>query len=431
MDIELVIERVRRVDTARSADDVDTIKGGLRSITQLRSWLTASEAALTAALRPKVTFPEKDLADCSRSSLGEATKTTERADTLAAVPEFADALDAAAITSGHVDEITRHGKGLNDEQRAEFHERVAGLVTAAATGSVREFGKRLDHERRAVERGDPMEKLERQRRKTEFRDWTDAEGMYCYAGRTDPLTGVSFRAKVDAEMRSLFAKQTPDTAPDDPLLKQRHLAGLAVANIVTGPDTHNDSDGEVETEAGPVPEAPRPVPMPASGPVAPEVVIVVEADQSDGAGGPVIDWGIPVEVPLQVLAELVDHGHATVHTVVVRNGVVLHAPGNLNLGRTARLANRAQRRALNALYATCAILGCGVHYRYTKMHHIVFWDDGGRTDLDNLLPVCAHHHTLIHRQHWQLTLGPNRQLTIHYPDGSIQTTGPPTRRRAA
>ena len=165
-------------------------------------------------------------------------------------------------------------------------------------------------------------------------------------------------------------------------------------------------------------------------PVVPEVVVVVDASHSDGADGPAIDWGIPVELPLQVLAELVSDGHATVHTVVVRNGIVLHAPGNLNLGRTARLANRAQRRALNALYTTCAIPGCSIHYRYTKAHHIVFWDNGGNTDLDNLLPVCAHHHTLIHQQHWQLTLGPNRQLTIHYPDGSIQTTGPPHRRAA-
>ena len=412
MDIELVIERATRVDTARhTSSDVPTIKHALRAITQLRSWLSASEAALTAQLRPQVTFPEKDLADCTRSSLSDAAKTTERAETLAAVPEFADALDAAAVTQGHVDEITKKTKGLTDAQRGEFHERVAGLLPVAEAGSVREFAQRLDQERRAVERGDPMEKLERQRRKIEFRDWTDADGMYCYTGRLDPLTGVSFKARVDAEMRSLFAKQTPDTAPDDPLLKQRHLAGLAVANLITGDAADNTDE-------------------PAPAPVVPEVVVVVDASQSDGADGPAVDWGIPVEVPLQVLAELVSDGNATIHTVVVRNGVVLHAPGNLNLGRTARLANRAQRRALNALYATCAIPGCSVHYRYTKAHHIQEWDNGGNTDLDNLLPVCAHHHTLIHQQHWQLTLGPHRQLTIHYPDGSIQTTGPPHRRAA-
>lgn len=162
-----------------------------------------------------------------------------------------------------------------------------------------------------------------------------------------------------------------------------------------------------------------------------EGVVVIDADEPDGAGGHTVDWGIPVEVPVRVLAELVADGHVTAHTVVVRNGVVLHAPGALNLGRTARLANRAQRRALSALYATCAIPGCGVHVRYTKAHHVRHWEDGGRTDLDNLLPVCPHHHTLIHQQGWRITLGPNRELTIRFPDGSIQTTGPPGRRSKA
>lgn len=413
VDIELVIERVQQVAAARASEDVVAIKAGLRSVTQLRSWLTASEAALTAALKPKVSFPEKDVADCTRTSLGDATKTTERSETLAAVPEFADALDAGAVTQGHVDEITKHTKGLNDAQRAELFERAAALVPVAAVGSVRDFGKRLDLERRAVERSDGMDKLARQRRKVEFRDWTDGDGMYCYAGRLDPLSAVSFKANLDAQIRRQFAAGTPDTAPDDPVVRQRHLAGLALARLVNRPTTATDGDTS------------------GSSPIEPDVVVVVDASQSDGAGGPDVDWGIPVEVPVRVLADLIADGHATVLTVVVRNGVVLHAPGTLNLGRTARLANRAQRRALNALYSTCAIPGCGVHFRYTKMHHVEFWENGGGTDLSNLLPVCPHHHTLIHQQQWHIALGPNRALTIRYPDGSIQTTGPPARRKAA
>lgn len=417
MDIELVIERVQRVAAARASDDVAAIKAGLRSVTQLRGWLAASEAALTAALKPQVSFPEKDVADCTRTSLGEATKATERSETLAAVPEFADALDAGAVTQGHVDEITKHTKGLNDAQRAELLERAAALVPVAVAGSVREFGKRLDLERRAVERGDGLDKLARQRRKVEFRDWIDGDGMYCYGGRLDPHAAIAFKANLEAQIRRQFAAGTPDTAPDDPLLRQRHLAGLALAHLVGRPTGSTDGD---EHDSGA-----------RTSPIEPDVIIVVDASQSDGAGGPDIDWGIPVEVPLRVLADLIADGHATVHAVVVRNGIVLHAPGNLNLGRTARLANRAQRRALNALYSTCAIPGCGVHFRYTKVHHIEYWEAGGRTDLANLLPVCPHHHTLVHQQRWHITLGPNRELTIRYPDGGIQTTGPPSRRNAA
>jgi hypothetical protein len=115
---------------------------------------------------------------------------------------------------------------------------------------------------------------------------------------------------------------------------------------------------------------------------------------------------------------------ADVHTVVVRNGIVLHAPGELNLGRTSRLANRAQRRALRSLYTTCAIPGCTVAFTTCKLHHGIWWRHGGRTDLDNLLPVCVHHHTKIHHDDWVIELGRDRQLTLRLPDGTIRTTGP-------
>jgi hypothetical protein len=159
-----------------------------------------------------------------------------------------------------------------------------------------------------------------------------------------------------------------------------------------------------------------------------EYVVVVDAD-AVGQCGPVAEFAIPVEIPAQVIAELA--GDADISAVVVRNGVVLYAPGELNLGRTTRLANRAQRRALRGLYATCAIPGCSVGYDRCKLHHIIWWRNGGRTDLDNLIPVCTAHHGRIHHGGWVIELGPGRQLTLRLPDGSVQTTGPPQRRTAA
>jgi predicted restriction endonuclease len=89
------------------------------------------------------------------------------------------------------------------------------------------------------------------------------------------------------------------------------------------------------------------------------------------------------------------------------------------------LANRAQRRALGAVYATCAIPGCRVRYSRTKLHHVIWWRHGGRTDLENLLPTCEIHHQKLHNNGWLLTLAPDRTLTIRFPDGTIMTTGPP------
>ena len=99
----------------------------------------------------------------------------------------------------------------------------------------------------------------------------------------------------------------------------------------------------------------------------------------------------------------------------------------LDLGRSCRLAGRAQRRALRGIYATCAIPGCAVRYDSCKLHHVIWWEDGGSTDLVNLLPLCERHHHCVHEQGWIVTLGPHRELTVTTPDGQVMTTGPPQR----
>ena len=164
----------------------------------------------------------------------------------------------------------------------------------------------------------------------------------------------------------------------------------------------------------------------------PEIIVVVDARQTTldtNAGKPVIDWGLPIELPARALQTL--FAQADTHPIITANGIILHAPGEMNLGRTTRLASRAQRRALRALYPTCAIPGCRVAYEFTKPHHIHHWEHDGPTDLDNLLPLCSRHHHHAHEGGWKLTLLPNRTLTITHPDRTIHTTGPPTLLRAA
>src|SRR6059058_1325663 len=43
----------------------------------------------------------------------------------------------------------------------------------------------------------------------------------------------------------------------------------------------------------------------------------------------------------------------------------------------------------------CRFPGCGAR-RFTQAHHIVWWKEGGPTDLDNLVLVCFFHHKLVH-----------------------------------
>jgi len=157
----------------------------------------------------------------------------------------------------------------------------------------------------------------------------------------------------------------------------------------------------------------------------PEVVVVIDHTQPGPDGKPAIDWGLPVELPEQILADVV--ARANTYTLAVRNGVVVDAGGDMDQGRASRQPNRAQRRALRGLYTTCAIPGCCVRYARTKLHHVIWWRHGGPTNVDNLLPLCELHHQTVHHDGWLLQLTRDRQLTVTLPDGQVMTTGPPKR----
>ncbi|GFG72901.1 HNH endonuclease signature motif containing protein [Mycobacterium botniense] len=73
-----------------------------------------------------------------------------------------------------------------------------------------------------------------------------------------------------------------------------------------------------------------------------------------------------------------------------RDGEVIGA------GRATRVINRRLRRALEHRHPMCAVPGCGAT-RGLHAHHIRHWEDGGPTELFNLVLVCPYHHRLHHR----------------------------------
>lgn len=104
--------------------------------------------------------------------------------------------------------------------------------------------------------------------------------------------------------------------------------------------------------------------------------------------------------------------------------VVLGGNGDvLDVGREHRLANRAQRRALRAMYRTCAHPGCTVEVEHCEIHHVIPWERGGPTNLDNLIPLCARHHHLVHEGGWTLRLDTKRVITLSRPDGTEHFAG--------
>ncbi|OBC02004.1 hypothetical protein A5784_16500 [Mycobacterium sp. 852013-50091_SCH5140682] len=82
----------------------------------------------------------------------------------------------------------------------------------------------------------------------------------------------------------------------------------------------------------------------------------------------------------------------------------------IGAGRRARTVNRRLRRALEYRDRCCAVPGCGAT-RGLHAHHIAHWEDGGPTELCNLVLLCAFHHRLHHRGGITIT-GPAERLRV-------------------
>ncbi len=133
----------------------------------------------------------------------------------------------------------------------------------------------------------------------------------------DSLNAVKIDKRIQDEVDRLFAERAPDDCPDDPIEKQKYLAGLAVISLLLG---NGGGTGK------------------------PELVVVVDATQVDADGKPTVDWGLPVDLSDDVLREVA--GRAKTHIVAV------WPAADLDLGRRQRLASAAQRRVLRRAVPT-------------------------------------------------------------------------------
>ncbi len=91
----------------------------------------------------------------------------------------------------------------------------------------------------------------------------------------------------------------------------------------------------------------------------------------------------------------------------------------IGAGRATRTVNRRLRRALEHRDRTCAVPGCDAT-RGLHAHHIVHWEDGGATELSNLVLVCPYHHRLHHNGDITIT-GPAEHLVVTDEDGDPLT----------
>ena len=88
----------------------------------------------------------------------------------------------------------------------------------------------------------------------------------------------------------------------------------------------------------------------------------------------------------------------------------------LYVGRRTRSIPPALSLALRERDAGCRFPGC-TNRRFCDGHHIIPWALGGRTDLDNLVLLCRHHHRLVHEGGFAVTGNANSELVVRDPRG--------------
>ena len=230
-----------------------------------------------------------------------------------------------------------------------------------------------------------------------------------FAGRglvTLDLTPASLAALTEAvEARIETWRRTGQLGEDDRSWDQ--LVGAAVMDLV--------ADGSTSTRRG----APRPLLIA----IARLKDLFDRADVSDADREP---WSARIlgggPIGKAALRELMEQANLQL-VVTTDDGEPLH------VGRARRLATAAMLVALIARSrGCCEFPGCHARHHRAHAHHITWWENGGRTDLPNLVLLCPHHHRLIHRGGFTLARGPTG-LDFRRPDGT-PIIDPPFRQTA-
>ena len=368
-----------------------------RQVKGVRGWLDGIEARLGSRSR-ELEAPVADLFSRNAGvSAAEGRQKDRRSKALEDAPGFVDALTQGAVTAGHADALANATDRLDDATRSSFFDREGELLDRATTSTPEQFGRHCRDLVNRLARDEGIERAERQRRNTSLRRSIDpVTGMYRLSGELHPELGARVFTALDLEVAALAAAAADrdnGDGRDDRGIDRNRLAAQALGNLI-GAGHQARRPGQTDLT----------------------VIIDHHTLQHGLHQHSVCEFGDGTPIPPITARRLACN--ARILPVVLNGDSV-----PIDVGRERRLANRTQRRALRAMYRTCAFHGCDTGFDRCEIHHLVEWDNLGNTDLHNLLPLCSHHHHLIHEGGWHLDLDPvDRTLTIRDATGAIWAT---------
>jgi hypothetical protein len=323
------------------------------------------------------------LRDLLRISPAEAGHLVNLGDLLDDRPVLADAVTDGGVNTAQAVAIGRVLADVPDHEPALVDKVEAVLIDHAhqfEPAILRRLGERvLAHvspglaDQRLRDRLDREERHARQRR-----------GLTL---TPDGLGGIRLTGILDTEGAAIIdAAITPLTAP---------------LRDASGPDLRTPAARRADALVDVCQLALRTGQLPATGGQPAQVVVTIDLDalQRDVAVGQ-LDTGalLAPETARRIACD------AGILPVVLDSASV-----PIDVGRARRPFTSATRTAILLRDRGCAFPGCERPPRWTDIHHITYWSQGGTTDRDNGVALCRYHHRLIHTSAWTIRLGPDRR----------------------
>ncbi|MCY3849990.1 MAG: DUF222 domain-containing protein [Acidimicrobiaceae bacterium] len=354
-----MIRQARGVVTAGLSREELTgvVEGAGRAIAALTS-LQARCATEIEGLDDNGVNSKTMLREAGRMSSRGANSIAKTAAGLTKMPKLAESLATGAITAEHAAvAVAAAAKTSSESADSE-------LLRLAESSSVDVFAEQT---RRWVNRNqadDGVGAYQKQRQRRSFKDWVNDEGMGVLLAELDPVAYQEVRKAVNAEYDRLWRDDGGrDGSPDDVRTPAQRRADAFTA-LLTNSTGHKSGKPRMQLTA----------------------IVDIERLSGDKPTG---------------VAEIVG-GEALPQTVLERmmclstvTGVIFDGKGQpLWAGRDRRFPSDAQIKAIIARDRRCT--GCAADAQRCEMHHIVPWEKGGLTDVDNMCLVCPSCHHNIH-----------------------------------
>jgi Domain of unknown function (DUF222) len=410
MDVELVIAARQALDELATVDldscDREMLDGVLRHWRTLRSFTDVYDVRIARRSRELASEGRSEtvegiLAQRGRRGKREARDAARREQACEQMPCFEQALAHGTVSTGHLDALAAATHGLDEEAQVEFVDHAETLLGLAEWQSVEAFTRECDELARNVSHDEGESRLERQKKECRVRRWVDRiTGMHHIHAELDAESGAKAWTAINALASSMrhAASEASKPPPDQPPGRSGRpnswdwYAAQALVELLTGARS--------------------------VGKRVPEVAVLIDWDtlRSGLHEHSACETSDGTMLPPSAVRRLCCEAEIF--------PAVLDGDGEVvDQGRSQRLANRAQRRALGAMYRTCGFPGCDVSFDRCEIHHVDWWEKFGPTDLRNLLPLCSRHHHLVHEGGWTLRIGAHRVITLTRPDGTVQFTG--------